>query len=61
MIIIVINIKKGSGGMLLSDFALEPSENCNLIFLILLCWLYWLKLSHFSYNSNKSYIILKAF
>ncbi len=33
---IVINIKKGSGGnnaMLLSDFALEPSENFNLSFL----------------------------
>ncbi len=33
---IVINIKKGSGGnnaTLLGDFALEPSENFNLIFL----------------------------
>ncbi len=32
---IVINIKKGSGGnnaTLLGDFALEPSENFNLIF-----------------------------
>ncbi len=32
----VINIKKGSGGnnaMLIGDFALEPSENFNFIFL----------------------------
>ncbi len=65
---LVIIIKKRTGGknaMLLGDFALEPSENFNLIFLKIepadSINFKQVLLSHFSSDSNKSYIILNVF